>query len=148
MNKALMSLYSFSVFLNRRKLRTPARLVTYFIRFFFGCWLPSTVRSGENLILGYGGLAVVIHHRVVLGDNCHIDQGVTIGGTSKKIGVPVLGNDVYVGAGAKVLGPIVIGDNVVIGANSVVVSNIPSNSLVVGVPAKIIKTGIEKTNYV
>lgn len=148
MNNALMVFYRFSVFLSNCKLSIFAKLVTYFIRFLFGCWLPATVKSGKNLILGYGGLAVVIHHRVVLGDNCHIDQGVTIGGTSKKYGVPVLGDDVYVGAGAKVIGPITIGSNVVIGANSVVVSDIPSNSLVVGIPAKIIKTGIKKTDYV
>jgi serine O-acetyltransferase len=62
--------------------------------------------------------------------------------------VPKIGNHVYIGAGAVVLGPITIGDNVVIGANSVVVNNIPSNSLVVGAPAKIIKKGITKEQYV
>ncbi|HIF9354877.1 TPA: serine O-acetyltransferase [Photobacterium damselae] len=98
--------------------------------------------------MGYGGLCVVLHDRVIIGDDCHIDQGVTIGGTSKKVGVPVIGNHVYFGAGCKVLGPVTIGDNVVIGANAVVINDIPSNSLVVGVPAKVIKSNILKKDYV
>ena len=49
---------------------------------------------------------------------------------------------------SKILGPIKIGDNVVIGANAVVVKDIPSGSLVVGIPAKIIKSNIKKTDYV
>jgi len=80
--------------------------------------------------------------------DCHIDQNVTIGGTSKKVEVPILGNHVYVGAGAKILGPIKIGDNVVIGANAVVVKDIPDGSLVVGIRAKVIKTNILKSEYV
>ncbi|WP_241901711.1 serine O-acetyltransferase [Vibrio cyclitrophicus] len=93
-------------------------------------------------------MGVVIHDRVKMGSGCHIDQGVTIGGTSKKTNVPIIGNNVYIGAGAKVLGPITIGNEVVIGANSVVVSDIPDNCLVVGVPAKIIKREIFKSDYV
>jgi len=66
----------------------------------------------------------------------------------QKYEVPKIGNHVYIGAGAVVLRPITIGDNVVIGANSVVVNNTPSNSLVVGAPAKINKKGIKKDQYV
>jgi serine O-acetyltransferase len=90
----------------------------------------------------------VIHGRAVIGEGCHIDQNVTIGGTSKKYNVPMLGKNVYVGAGAKILGPIKIGDDVVIGANAVVLRDIPAQSLVVGVPARVIKSGIRKANYV
>lgn len=91
---------------------------------------------------------VVIHERTIIGDDCHIDQNVTIGGTSKLYDVPKLGNKVYVGAGAKIIGPITVGDNVVIGANAVVTKDIPSGSLVVGVPGRIIKSGIKKSDYV
>src|SRR5690554_6032288 len=148
MNKVLLLCFRLSSFCSNAKIPILPNLINYFIRFVFGCWLPAGVKAGKGLVLGYGGLGIVIHHRVVLGDDCHIDQNVTVGGTSKKEAVPVLGDHVYVGAGAKVLGPITIGDNVVIGANSVVISDIPSNSLVVGVPGKIIKTGIKKTDYV
>ena len=123
-------------------------LITYIIRAMFSCYLPHGLKVGKNLVLGYGGLGVVIHANSIIGNGCHIDQGVTIGGTSKKKDVPILGDDVYVGAGAKILGPIKIGSNVVIGANAVVLNDIPDNCVAVGVPAKIIKEGIKKSDYV
>lgn len=125
-----------------------AKLITYFIRIIFNCYLPYKLKLKDKFILGYGGLGVVIHERAKIGYDCHIDQNVTIGGTSKKYGVPELGNHVYVGAGAKILGPIKIGDNVVIGANSVVLRDVPSGSLVVGVPARVVKTNVLKSDYV
>jgi serine O-acetyltransferase len=123
-------------------------LITYLIRFVFGCYLPYKIKIGKNFVLGYGGLGVVIHERTILGEDCHIDQNVTIGGTSKKYGLPKLGNHIYVGAGAKIIGPITIGDNVVIGANAVVIKDVPSGSLVVGIPGKIIKSSIKKSDYI
>jgi len=125
-----------------------AKTLTYLIRLIFSCYIPYQVKIGKNFVLGYGGLGVVIHSRVKIGDDCHINQNVTLGGTSKKNGGPKLGNHVYVGAGAAILGPITIGDNVVIGANAVVIKDIPSGSLVVGVPGKIIKSNIVKSDYV
>jgi serine O-acetyltransferase len=125
-----------------------AKLITYFIRLIFGCYLPYHLKLGKNFVVGYGGIGIVIHERTIIGEDVHVDQNVTIGGTTKKYEVPKIGNHVYIGAGAVVLGPITIGDNVVIGANSVVVKDIPSGSLVVGVPAKIIKSNIKKSDYV
>lgn len=141
-------LYRLSIFFYRKRMPILPKLITYIIRFIFSCYLPHSVQIGRNLILGYGGLGVVIHQRCIIGNNCHIDQNVTLGGTSKKYGVPILGDNVYVGAGAKILGPVTIGNDVVIGANAVIIKDIPSNSLVVGVPGKIIKTGIKKSDYV
>lgn len=131
-----------------RKLPVLPILITYLIRFIFSAYLPYKLNLKKKFVLGYGGLGVVIHERVIIGVDCHIDQNVTVGGTSKKYNVPKLGNHVYIGAGAKIIGPITIGDNVVIGANSVVVKDIPSGSLVVGIPGRIIKTGIKKSDYV
>tara|TARA_B110000879_G_C11156872_1_gene507307 strand:- start:164 stop:598 length:435 start_codon:yes stop_codon:yes gene_type:complete len=125
-----------------------AKILTYVIRLIFSCYLPYEVKIGKKFVLGYGGLGVVLHSKTIIGDDCHLNQNVTLGGTSKKSGGPTLGNHVYIGAGAVVLGPIKIGDNVVIGANCVVVDDIPSGSLVVGVPGKIIKSGIKKSDYV
>lgn len=123
-------------------------IITYFIRFVFGPYLPYKLKLGKGFQIGYGGIGIVIHERTIIGDNVHIDQNVTIGGTSKKYDVPRIGNNVYIGAGAVVLGPIIIGDNVVIGANAVVVKDIPNGSLVVGVPAKIIKSNIKISDYI
>lgn len=141
-------LYRFAHCLFKKEIPLIPQFITFIIRFLFSCYLPHELKAGKKFVLGYGGLGVVIHKRSVIGDDCHIDQGVTIGGTTKKEEVPVLGNSVYVGAGAKILGPIHIGDNVVIGANCVVVSDIPSNSLVVGVPGKVIKSNVLKSDYV
>lgn len=144
----VVSFYSLSRFLYRSKIPFAHKVITYFMRCFFGVWLPASVQAGKGLVLGYGGLSVVIHHRAILGRNCHIDQCVTIGGTSMKKDVPVIGDNVYVGAGAKILGPVTIGNDVVIGANSVVLNDVPSNCLVVGVPGRVVKTGIAKSDYV
>ena len=72
-----------------------------------------------------------------MGMNCMVNQQVTIGWANG--GVPTIGNNVWIAAGAKVLGPITIGDDVIIGANAGVVKDVPSHSIVAGVPAKIIK---------
>ena len=148
MSKSLVILYRFSNVLHQKNFIFLAKIITYFIRLIAGAWIPASVQIGRDIVFGYGGLGIVIHDRAVLGDNCHIDQGVTIGGTSKKYEVPYLGNNVYVGAGAKILGPVTIGNDVVIGANAVVVKDIPDHSLVVGIPGKVIKTNIRKEDYV
>jgi serine O-acetyltransferase len=119
------------------------KLIDYLIRFIFSCWLPHAVRSGENLILGYGGLGVVIHGNAVLGADVHIDQNVTIGGNGTECGVPIIENNVYTGAGAKILGPITIGDGSIVGANSVVIRDVPPRTVVAGIPAKIIRQNID-----
>lgn len=94
---------------------------------------------GKNLFIDHGS-GVVIGETAIIGDNCTIYHGVTLGGTGKEKGKrhPTLGNNVFVGCGAKILGNITIGDNVKIGANSVVLTNIPSNSTAVGIPARIV----------
>lgn len=89
------------------------------------------------------GMGVVIGATAVIGDDVNIYHGVTLGstGNQKPRRHPKIGNNVMIGAGAKLLGPITVGDNVSIGANSVVTKDIPSNSIAVGVPARIIPKG-------
>ena len=84
------------------------------------------------------GFSTIISCRHI-GKNCWINQQVTIG-FNDKIHSPYIGDNVNIKAGAKVIGDVTIGDDVIIGANAVVVKDIPSHSIVVGVPAKIIKT--------
>ena len=87
------------------------------------------------------GTGVVIGETAVIGDDCIIYQGVTLGGTGKDHGKrhPTLGNNVLIGAGAKVLGPFRIGDNSNVAAGSVVLAEIPDNCTAVGSPARIVK---------
>lgn len=123
------------------------RLLDYISRFIFACWIPHKARIGRGVIVGYGGLAIVIHDDAVIGEGTEIDQGVTIGGNARGQGVAIVGSNVYIGAGAKVLGPITIGDGAIIGANAVVTSDLPPRCVAVGVPARVIRTNIDAANY-
>ncbi len=114
------------------------QLIKVLIRILWG-GIPYQCQIGEGTIFAYQALGVVVHKRAVLGEGCRIQQNVTIGGTSGKTEVPVLGDHVQIGAGAMVLGPIHVGDNVIIGANAVVNKDVPANAVVAGVPAKIIR---------
>lgn len=100
---------------------------------------------GRRLFIDHG-TGVVIGETTIIGDDCTLYQGVTLGGTGKDTGKrhPTLGNHVMVGAGAKVLGPIVIHDNARIAAGAVVLSEIPENATAVGVPARVVRVGGQK----
>lgn len=143
----IYKLYKLSNNLYKLKIPVLPQIITKIIRFVFAAVIPYSCVIGKNTIIGYGGLGIVIHHRSVIGENCNIGSLVTIGGTSKKYAVPVIGDNVIIGAGAKVLGPVTVGNNVVIAANAVVVKNVPDNSLVAGVPAQIIKKNIDIKDY-
>ena len=94
---------------------------------------------GREIFIDHGA-GVVVGETAKIGNNVTLYAGVVFGGVSleQKKRHPTVGDNVVIGTGAKLLGPIKIGDNVRIGANSVVVNDIPSNSVVVGVPGKII----------
>ena len=94
-----------------------------------------------GLYVGHAeGGGIIINDNVKIGKNCNLHHGVTIGvkNRGKNPGVPTIGANVYIGPGAKVFGGIMIGNNVAIGANAVVISDVPDNAVVVGVPAKIV----------
>ncbi len=124
-------------------LRFLARLLSQLCRFFTGIEIHPGAKIGKNLFIDHG-MGVVIGQTAVIGDNCTIYQGATLGGTGKEHNKrhPTLGNNVVVGAGAKVLGNITVGDNVKNGANSVVLKNVPSDTTVVGVTRIIDKTNV------
>lgn len=115
-----------------------ARLVYAFMRIVFSCDIPYPTQIGQNVQFPHYGLGVVINPDARIGDNCKIGQNVTIGGRGKP-GCPIIGNNVEIGAGALVLGDISIGDNSIIGAGAVVLHSVPSNAVVVGNPARVIK---------
>jgi serine O-acetyltransferase len=131
----------------KRKVPFLPRILTLLNLIIFNAYLPSQTSIGENCMLGYGGLGIVIHPRSQIGSNVVISQQVTIGGRSKIVNLPVIGNNVLLGAGSKILGDVKIGNNVVVGANAVVVHDVPDNSVVAGIPAKIIKSNIDINKY-
>ena len=117
-----------------------ARVVSHIGRWLTGIEIHPGAVIGRRFFIDHG-MGVVIGETAVIGDDCTLYHGVTLGGTSWQKGKrhPTLGNDVVVGAGAKVLGPIDIGDGARIGSNSVVVRSVPANSTVVGVPGRLIE---------
>ena len=103
-----------------------------------GIDLPCEVKMGRRCVIEHFG-DIIISGDTVMGDEVVIRNGVTLGlKRTGERGAPTLGNRVDIGAGAKILGPVHIGDDVIIGANAVVITDIPPNSLAVGVPARII----------
>lgn len=106
----------------------------------FNSVVPYTTTIGRGSRFAYGGIGAVIHGRAVIGSRVIIGQGVTIGRQLDPEGVPVIGDNVYISAGAKILGRIRVGDNVIIGANAVVIRDVPPNSIVAGVPARVIRS--------
>jgi serine O-acetyltransferase len=125
-----------------RRMRLIARLLEALLFVSTGARVPAETEIGAGSSLGHGGNGVVIHRLARIGSRVLICQQVTIGGTGKSAGLPVIGDDIYIGAGAKILGDVVIGDDSVVGANAVVTRSVPAGSVVAGVPAVVIRSGI------
>ena len=132
--------FNFMVWL-RIRTAFKSKIVGYILhtkRIKFGIDIQS-LSIGEGFYIGHFG-HIVVNSAAVIGKNCNISQGVTIGisNTGSKKGVPVVGDYVYIGPGAKIMGNIKIGNRAAIGANSVVVNDVPENAVVVGVPARVV----------
>lgn len=130
-----------------RKYYTIARIISQHARNKTGIEIHPGATIGKGLFIDHG-MGVVIGETAIIGDNCLLYQGVTLGGTGKDKGKrhPTLGNNVLVGAGAKVLGPFTVGNNVKIAANAVVLNAIPDDCTAVGVPARIVRRKGEKVH--
>ena len=128
-------------------LRFIPRLISQHSRFFTKIEIHPGATIGKGLLIDHG-CGVVIGETTVIGDDCTIYQGVTLGGTGKETGKrhPTLGNNVMVGAGAKILGPFVVGDGSKIAANAVVLREVDKDSTCVGVPARVVKRGSKRVS--
>jgi serine O-acetyltransferase len=125
--------------LYERRVPVVPRLVSHVGRFLTGIEIHPGARIGEGLFIDHG-MGVVIGETAEIGDDCHLYQGVTLGGTStrREKRHPTLADNVVVGAGSELIGAIYVGENARIGAGSVVVTNVPANATVVGVPGHIV----------
>ena len=118
-----------------------------------GISISSATRIGSGFYIGHFG-GIVVNPESVIGKNCNISHGVTLGiaNRGRNKGCPTLGDNVYIGPGAKIVGAVKIGNNVAIGANCVVTKDIPDGSVVVGIPGRVISnegsTGyVNRTDY-
>ena len=122
------------------------RFLSHIGRFFTGIEIHPGAVIGRRFFIDHG-MGVVIGETAVIGDDCTLYHSVTLGGTSWEKGKrhPTLGNGVVIGAGAKILGPLMVGDNARVGSNSVVIKNVPADTTVVGIPARLINKESSKS---
>lgn len=117
-----------------------ARAISHISRLLTGIEIHPQAKIGNRLFIDHG-FGVVVGATTVIGDDCMLYQGVTLGGTSwesRGKRHPTLGNHVIVGAGAKIIGPIVVNDYAKIGSNSVVTKSVVAHGTMVGIPAKLL----------
>ena len=119
------------------------RFLSHISRFLTGIEIHPGAQIGRRCFIDHG-MGVVIGETSIIGDDCTLYHGVTLGGTSWKEGKrhPTLGNNIVVGAGAKVLGPITLHDGARIGSNAVVTKDVLAEETVVGVPGRIVKNSL------
>lgn len=127
-------------FLYNHKCFFLARFVSQLARHLTGIEIHPGAKIGRKLFIDHG-MGIVFGETTEIGDNCTIYHGVTLGGTGKDTGKrhPTIGDNVLISTGAKVLGPFTVGNNSRIGANAVVLQEVPPNSTVVGVKARVVK---------
>lgn len=130
-----------------------SRLFLWHYTYKFGISIYFKTNIGSGFYIGHFG-TIVVNPNTIIGKNCNISQGVTIAQANrgKNKGYPTIGDNVYMGPGAKIIGKVHIGNNVAIGANCVVTKDVPDNSVVVGVPGKVIsyngsKDYVTRVNY-
>jgi serine O-acetyltransferase len=143
----LVKVHQFAYWFTKRKIPLIPRIVQFYEFLVYNSYIGVTTKIGKGTICAYKGLSVAIHHRVEIGENCIIGIHAVIGGRSKQPGVPRIGNNVLISHNVTILGDFTIGDNSVIGAGSVVIGDVPANSVVAGVPAKVIRENISPTEF-
>lgn len=120
-----------------------ARALSQFSRWITGIEIHPAAKIGKRFFIDHG-MGVVIGETAEVGNNVFIYHGVTLGGLSTKKAKrhPTIADNVVIGAGAQVLGPIQVGRNTKIGSGSVVLQDVPEYSTVIGVPGRVVFSGI------
>ena len=140
-----MMVYRISHWLFKHHLKFLANILTRIIQVLYGIDISYEAELGNGILILHG-VGLVIGRGVKMGNRVKLYQGVTLGvndafykGLKYAQSFPKLGSNIIIGSGAKILGPVKIGNNVIIGANSVVTQDIPDNSIVAGIPGKVVK---------
>lgn len=124
------------------------RFISQIMRFLTGIEIHPGAKIGKGFFIDHG-MGVVIGETAEVGKNCVMFHGVTLGGTGKDTGKrhPTIGDNVLIGAQSLILGPLNVGNNVKIGADTTIINkNVPSDSTIVGTPARIVRLKGKKVN--
>lgn len=123
----------------RRTLYPFIRAVYNHYQYKHGVWIPPTTKVGPGLFLEHLG-DIVVNGRAVIGKNCNLGNGVTIGQTNRgaRQGVPRVGDNVFIGPGAKIVGGVTVGDNAAVGVNCVVVKDVPADAVIAAGPGQVV----------
>lgn len=115
----------------------------------YGLEIPRDTKIGPGLYLGHA-FNITVNHRAVIGSNCNLHKGVTVGQENRgdREGAPVIGDCVWIGVNATVVGRIVVGDDVLIAPGSYVNRDIPSHSIVLGNPCRVIARADATKDYI
>jgi len=130
--------YRMTRWLYRRRIPLIGAVIRRLSEIWSGISIPPEATIGPGLLIYHFG-GIMINSKAVLGRDCTLHHGVTIGNRRTGGGSPVIGDRVMVGAGAKVLGELTVGDDVEVGANAVVTSSVPDRAVVVGIPAHVVR---------
>ncbi len=140
--------YRVAHFFYKYNLKFIARMISQWGRWATGVEIHPGAQIGRGLLIDHG-MGVVIGETTIIGNDCTIYQGVTLGGTGKEKGKrhPTIGNNVMIGSGAKILGPFKVGDHAKIAAGAVVLSEVPEDCTAVGIPARVVRRAGQVVDY-
>ena len=110
------------------------------VRILFSADVPPQMQIGRGTVFPHDALGCVFHPNVKIGKNCKILHGVTMGGRAGHKGLPIIGYNVVIGTHAQIVGNVRIGNNSIVGAGAIVTHDVPDNVVVVGNPAKILRS--------
>lgn len=117
-----------------------AQMLRGLVRIIFSADVPPQMQIGKGTVFPHDALGCVFHPDVKIGKNCKILHGVTMGGRAGHKGLPIIGDNVVIGTHAQLIENVKIGNNSIVGAGAIVTHDVPDNVVVVGNPARILKS--------
>lgn len=136
----ISTIYRMEHWLYNHHLNVIAQMLRGLVRIIFSADVPPQMQIGKGTVFTHDALGCVFHPDVKIGKNCKILHGVTMGGRAGHKGLPIIGDNVVIGTHAQLIGNVKIGNNSIVGAGAIVTHDVPDNVVVVGNPARILKS--------
>lgn len=136
----ISTIYRMEHWLYNHHLNVIAQMLRGLVRIIFSADVPPQMQIGKGTVFPHDALGCVFHPDVKIGKNCKILHGVTMGGRAGHKGLPIIGDNVVIGTHAQLIGNVKIGNNSIVGAGAIVTHDVPDNVVVVGNPARILKS--------